>query len=109
MGYTKYTFPGEKVTPLSDFIALLTLYYTCDALVVHRPLSLNPEELAQCMGYYEAVKAEFADGPLAPPGTRTAEAQRRAAYAAFKAWELENGTLVTTLRENAMAEVRRRG
>lgn len=93
---------------MSELVALLSAYYLCDAMVVHRPLSLNPAELAQCMSHYEAVKASFSDHPLAPPGTKAAEAQRRAAYTAFKAWELNNGTLVTTLRANARALVQQR-
>lgn len=91
---------------MTDFIALLSAYYLCDAFVIHRPLSLNPSELAACMGRYEAVKAAFAqDGDLSPPGSPNAEPQRRAAYAAFKAWELANGHLVTELRAEALREV----
>ena len=90
---------------MTEFIALLTLYYGCDALVSVRPLSLNPEDLGRCMGVYEAVKSEFSEGPLPPPGTRDAEAQRRQAYAAFKAWELDNGDLVTTLRQEAREKI----
>ena len=94
---------------MTDLIALLSSYYFCDALVSHRPLSLNPEELATCMGRYEAVKDAFTDGPLFPPGSASAEPQRRAAYAAFKAWELANGELVTELRAEALREVLGRG
>ncbi len=89
-------------------MSILMLYYMCDAIVVHRPLSLSPPELAECIGYYEAVKAEFSEGPLQPPGKAEAEAQRRAAYAAFKAWEADNETLVATMRAQARARVLRK-
>ena len=93
---------------MPEFLTLLSLYYACDAMMAHKPLSLTGQQLEQCSAYYDAIKAEFAETPLPAAGTRAGVDARRAAYLAFKVWELENGTLVTTMRAEAAALARNR-
>ena len=93
---------------MQNFFLILSLYYGCDALIAHKPLSLTPTQLAQCLGYYEEVKAAFsADGHLPRSGTPQAEPVRRAAYAAFKTWEQEHALFTDALRAEAVALVTR--
>ena len=94
---------------MPEFLILLSLYYGCDALMAHKPLSLTGSQLVQCSAYYEAVKSEFADAPFPASGTQAGVSARRDAYRAFKAWELENEALVTTMRADAAARVIARG
>lgn len=90
------------MTPL---ISLLSLYYTCDAMAELRPLSLDPDQLAQCMAYYEEIKDTFAQSPDDPNESVSTQAQRVAAYVAFKTWERDNAQIVADLRARARANV----
>jgi hypothetical protein len=63
---------------MSEFLDMLSVYYTCDAMAAMRPLTTD--EFSGCMDVYEAVKRYFAPVfELAPRGTggpRRADARR---------------------------------
>ncbi len=82
---------------MSDFMALLELYYACDVAAATR--ALNTSEVTQCLDHYAAVKSYFAPlEPLADIGTHERADQERTAFAAFKSWEIEHSDLVEALR-----------
>lgn len=84
---------------MSEFLALLLEYYTCDA-AAQTQTPLGGARLA-CVETYEAVKAWFAPLDPAPPGTAAWGAERIETYRAFRAWEAANAGLVAALRERA--------
>ncbi len=82
---------------MAEFLAILAIYYLCDATAATR--QLTSEELNYCMTRYEAVKEHFLpDGARAARGTPEFSAQNREAYQGFKRWEAENADLVASLR-----------
>ncbi|WP_430449343.1 hypothetical protein [Rhodophyticola sp.] len=90
---------------MSEFLAVLALYYACDATAATRPMS--PQEMQACTATYDTVKTYFVTGfDLAPRGTLERFAQMTAAYAAFKDWEDSNSDLVAAMRADAMNRVR---
>lgn len=94
---------------MPDFLTLLSLYYICDAMIVQKPMAMTHAQLLECTEYYTSVKESFANAPFPEQNTPSGIAARRAAYAAFKAWELENGLLVTQMRAEASASVNSNG
>lgn len=86
---------------MSEFLALLLAYYTCDAAAQTQE-PLGDERLA-CVETYEAVKGWFAPLDPAPVGTAEYGAQRIETYRAFRAWEAANPDLVAELRAEARA------
>ena len=89
---------------MGEFLALLSLYYMCDATAAMRPLA--GDELAACTEAYETVKVYFIeDWELAPKGSLERFAQNLQGYQGFKAWEAENSDLVAKLKREAEAEV----
>jgi hypothetical protein len=86
---------------MSDFLALLLAYYTCDAAAQTQE-PLGPDRLA-CVATYEAVKDHFAPLDPAPLGTPEYGAERIATYLAFRAWEEANAEIVAELRAEAAA------
>ena len=84
---------------MSEFLALLLAYYTCDA-AAQTQMPLGGDRLA-CMETYEEVKGWFAPLDAAPPGTPEYGAQRIETYIAFRAWEAENAETVARLRAQA--------
>lgn len=85
---------------MAQFLALLTLYYSCDAAAVTRPMT--SAEVAECMEHYGAVKSYFvADASHQTPGLATRGQRNKAAYVAFKAWEDDHSELVRALRTSA--------
>lgn len=91
---------------MTDLIALLTLYYTCDTAVALAPERFPKTYRVQCIGHYENVKSHFMAGPAEQTGSPRAARQKRAAYLAFKAWEQENAPLVHRMRAQARADLR---
>jgi hypothetical protein len=89
---------------MSEFLDLLTVYYTCDVMAGLRPLT--SAEFMGCMDVYTAVKQYFAPAfDLAPHGTEARAEQMREAYLGFVAWQQDNPALVANLREVAEARV----
>jgi hypothetical protein len=89
---------------MSEFLDLLSIYYTCDAMAAIRPLT--SDEFHGCMDVYEAVKRYFAPGfDLAPAGSAERAEQMRAAYIGFVGWQDANADLVTQLRTDAAARL----
>ncbi|MEL6519095.1 MAG: hypothetical protein AAFR34_01810 [Pseudomonadota bacterium] len=89
---------------MGEFIAILSIYYMCDATAAVRPLAGG--ELAACTQTYESVKVYFIeDWELAPKGSLARFEQNAQGYAGFKAWEAENAELVSRLRREAEAKV----
>jgi len=86
---------------MSEFLALLLAYYTCDAAAQTQE-PLGGQRLA-CVETYEAVKSYFAPLDEARPGTAAHAENRIAAYVAFSAWEAENADTVAALRREAAA------
>jgi hypothetical protein len=89
---------------MSEFLDMLAVYYTCDAMAAIRPLT--GDEFSGCMDVYEAVKRHFAPTfELAPQGTAERAAQMRDAYLGFVGWQEANAGLVEQMRGAAMARV----
>lgn len=84
---------------MSEFLALLLAYYTCDAAAQTQE-PLGGDRLA-CVETYEEVKSYFAPLSPAPPGTVEYGADRIATYVAFSAWEEANAETVAELRRAA--------
>lgn len=90
---------------MSEFLAILALYYICDSVASVRPMS--GEELLHCTKAYETVKTYFVpDFDLAPPGSLARFEQMRHGYLGFKAWEADNPVLVETMRQEAESAIR---
>ena len=89
---------------MTEFLKLLAVYYMCDQAAMIRPLT--PEEYMGCQRTYEAVKVYFSglDDPESPTLAQIA-AQKRDAYAGFKAWEAENAGLVAKMKAEALEAV----
>lgn len=82
---------------MSDFMALLELYYACDIAAATR--ALDTVEVTLCLDHYAAVKSYFAPlEPLADVGTHERADQERLAFSAFKSWETEHSEVVEALR-----------
>lgn len=91
---------------MSEFLDMLAVYYTCDAMAAIRPLT--SEEFGGCMDVYEAVKRYFLPGfELAPQGTAERAAQLREAYLGFVGWQDANPDLVARMREDAATRLDR--
>lgn len=91
---------------MSEFLAILALYYLCDATAVMRPMSM--EEVQACTRTYDAVKTYFvAEFDLAPPGSLERFQQMNDAYIAFSAWQAANPDLVAEMRQQAWDQVHR--
>ncbi len=90
---------------MSEFLAILALYYMCDATAVTRPMSM--EEVQACTQTYDSVKTYFVpDFDLAPEGSLARFEQMTEAYVAFRAWQAANPDLVTEMRQDAWNTVR---
>ncbi len=86
---------------MSEFLDMLSVYYTCDAMAAIRPLT--SDEFSGCMDVYEAVKRYFAPTfELAPQGTAERAEQMRAAYLGFIGWQEANADLVDQMRDAAV-------
>lgn len=88
---------------MSEFLAILLAYYTCDA-AAQTQAPLGGDRLA-CVETYEEVKSWFAPLDPAPAGTAAYGAERIETYLAFSAWEAANAELVAELRAQAEAAV----
>ena len=89
---------------MSEFLDMLAVYYTCDAMAAIRPLT--SDEFSGCMDVYEAVKRYFAPVfELAPRGTEDRAEQMRAAYLGFVGWQDANPDLVARMRSDAAARL----
>lgn len=85
---------------MSEFLELLSVYYTCDAMVALRPLT--QEEFMGCMDVYTMVKNHFAPVfEYADPGTPERAEQMAEAYRGFVDWQAENAGLVAEMRADA--------
>lgn len=74
---------------MSEFVAILALYYVCDSAAATNTLS--HAEVMECMTHYDAVKSYFA----APDSTASSP---QTAYLDFKQWERANPRIVAELR-----------
>ncbi|KUF09654.1 hypothetical protein [Pseudoponticoccus marisrubri] len=90
---------------MSQFTALISLYYLCDQAAATR--GLDADEVTRCMANYERLKMHFVEKPHARQGSPARAAQIREGYAGFKAWEAANSTLVADLRARARAHLGR--
>ncbi|MEL7212906.1 MAG: hypothetical protein AAGK92_09610 [Pseudomonadota bacterium] len=85
---------------MSDFLAILALYYICDSTAALRPMS--GEEIRRCTDTYETVKTYFVPSfDLAPPGSLARFEQMQKGYLGFKSWEADNPDIVAHLRQEA--------
>ena len=85
---------------MSEFLEMLSIYYTCDAMAAIRPLT--SDEFSGCMDVYEVVKRFFAPSfDLAAPGTAERAEQMRMAYLGFVDWQNANSDLVAQMRAHA--------
>jgi hypothetical protein len=84
---------------MAQFLALLTLYYACDSVAGKRPMTSS--EVLLCMEHYSAVKSHFDVAPNSAGADSSERAgSNRAAYLAFKTWEVEHADLVQSLRDS---------
>ena len=81
---------------MEDFTTLLTVYYQCTAMAEAHVLT-QVERFA-CNETYQQVKRLFLDGDLSRPGSFLTHEQNTQAYLLFKSWEIENASLVETLK-----------
>ena len=89
---------------MPEFLDMLSVYYTCDAMAAMRPLT--SDEFTGCMDVYEAVKRYFAPVfDLAPQGTAEWAEQMRVAYMGFVGWQEANPELVAQMRSDAAARL----
>ena len=80
---------------MTEFLAILTLYYACSVAAETRPLS--HAELVQCTATYNSVKHHFL-----PEDTG---AGRHDAYLGFKRWEQDNPALVAQAEQAARRQL----
>ena len=90
---------------MAEFIAILSIYYMCDAVASMRPMGVA--EAQACAETYEAVKVYFIpDRDLAPKGTLKRFEQDMAGHRGFKSWEIDNADTVAHLKQGAERSVR---
>ncbi|WP_224825480.1 hypothetical protein [Cognatishimia sp. MH4019] len=90
---------------MSDFLAVLALYYICDSTAALRPMS--GEEVLRCTQTYETVKTYFVPSfDLAPRGSLARFEQMQHGYLGFKSWEADNPDIVADLRQKAERAIR---
>jgi len=91
---------------MHNLIALLSVYYTCDAAAALNQLSVD--DAVRCSLVYESVKLRFlSEAELTEvSGATTTDraAALRRGYLRFKSWEAANADLIHTIRAGTIGE-----
>jgi hypothetical protein len=93
-----------RSTRMSEFLDLLSIYYTCDAMAAIRPLTRTSSRLHGCLRGRETLLRPRVRA-CAPAGTADRAEQMRAAYIGFVGWQDANPDLVTQMRTDAAARL----